>query len=192
MRKRGCCLFRTTKTLVWLIIIILAIVWFFFYGGKKTLLQYFYPKQYEEYVVKYAAEYDIDKYLVFAVIQTESKFDPEIVSDAGAVGLMQLMEETAAECNEKAQFGYDIPVDLTDPEANIRIGCYYLSCLLDIFGDEELALIAYNGGMGNVSKWLDDEKFANGSGGLDFTPYKETNDYVDKVMKSYKRYRAIY
>lgn len=157
------------------------------------LLQYFYPKQYEEHVEKYSKEYDIDKYLVYAVIQTESKFDPNAVSDAGAIGLMQIMEETAAECNEKENFGYNIPQDLKDPEVNIHIGCYYLSRLLDIFDDnKELALIAYNGGMGNVKKWLVDEDYADGEGGLNITPYKETNDYVDKVLKSYKRYREIY
>lgn len=157
------------------------------------LLQYFYPKQYAEYVEKYSAEYDIDKYLVYAVIQTESKFDAKAVSSSGAIGLMQLMEETARECNEKEGLGYDIPGDLKNPEANIHIGCYYLSRLLEIFdGDKELALIAYNGGLGNVNKWLSDDAYADGKGGLDMTPYRETNDYVEKVLKSYKRYRDIY
>ena len=193
MKRKGCCLLRSTKTVVWLLIMVLAVVWFFFYGGKTMLLRYFYPKQYEEIVEKYSKEYELDKYFVYAVIQTESKFDPDAVSDAGAMGLMQLMEETARECNEKENFGYNIPENLTDPEANIRIGCYYLSRLLEIFdNDKELALIAYNGGIGNVSKWLDDENFADGKGGLDYTPYKETNDYVDKVMRSYDIYRAIY
>ncbi len=157
------------------------------------LLQYFYPRQYSEYVEEYSAKYDLDKYLVYAVIQTESKFDPDAVSDAGAVGLMQLMEETAKECNEKAEFGYNIPQDLTDPEKNIQIGCYYLSRLLKIFNnDKELALFAYNGGIGNVEKWLNNEEYADGKGGLDITPYQETNNYVDKVLRSYKRYREIY
>ncbi len=192
MRRRGC-LSRLTRKLVWLIILALAVVWFFFYGGKSMLLQYFYPRQYEEYVEKYAEEYEIDKYLIYAVIQTESRFDPDAISDAGAVGLMQLMEETAKECNEKAEFGYNIPQDLTDPEKNIRLGCYYLSRLLNVFGDnKELALSAYNGGIGNVKKWLSSAEYSDGEGGLEITPYQETNDYVDKVMRSYKRYREIY
>lgn len=157
------------------------------------LLQYFYPIKYEEYVEKYAEEYEIDKYLIYAVIQTESKFDPNAKSDVGAIGLMQLMEDTAKECNEKAEFGYNIPDDLINPEVNIRIGCYYLNRLLKIFDDnKELALTAYNGGLGNVEKWLDDEEYSDGQGGLNITPYQETNDYVDKVLKSYKRYRDIY
>lgn len=156
-------------------------------------MQYFYPIKYSEPVEKYSKEYDLDKYLVYAVIQAESKFDPNAKSEVGAIGLMQIMEETAIECNEKAEFGYNIPQDLKDPEINIRIGCYYLSRLLDVFeGDKKLALAAYNGGIGNVNKWLDDEAYANGNGGLDITPYQETNDYVDKVLKSYERYREIY
>lgn len=191
--RKGCCLSRLTKTIVWLLILVLAFVWFFFYGGKSMLLQYFYPIRYEEYVEKYSNEYELDKYLVYAVIQTESKFDPNAKSDVGAVGLMQLMEETAKECNEKAEFGYNIPDELENPEVNIRIGCYYLNRLLKIFDDnKELALIAYNGGLGNVEKWLDNEEYSDGQGGLNITPYQETNDYVDKVLRSYKRYREIY
>ncbi len=183
----------SAKTLISLFGIAFLLIWFLFYGGKATLLQYFYPQKYSEYVDKYSEEYDIDKYLVYAVIQTESKFDPNAVSESGAIGLMQLMEETARECNEKEKFGYNIPDDLKDPEKNIRMGCYYLSRLLEVFNDdEELALAAYNGGMGNVEKWLDNDKYADGKGGLDITPYPETNDYVDKVLKSYERYREIY
>ena len=157
------------------------------------LLQYFYPIKYEEYDEKYSIEYDLDKYLVYAVIQTESKFDPNVESEVGAIGLMQLMEDTAKECNEKADFGYTIPDELKNPEVNIRIGCYYLNRLMKIFDDnKELALTAYNGGLGNVEKWLDDEEYSDGQGGLNITPYQETNDYVDKVLRSYKRYREIY
>lgn len=191
--RKGCCLSRLTKTIVWLLILVLAFVWFFFYGGKSMLLQYFYPIKYEEYVEKYSIEYDLDKYLVYAVIQTESKFDPNVESEVGAIGLMQLMEDTAKECNEKADFGYTIPDELKNPEVNIRIGCYYLNRLMKIFDDnKELALTAYNGGLGNVEKWLDDEEYSDGQGGLNITPYQETNDYVDKVLRSYKRYREIY
>ena len=193
MRRRGCCLIRFTKSLIWLLVLILAVVWFFFYGGKAMLLEYFYPMQYEEYVEKYSKEYELDKFLVYAVIHTESKFDETAISEKGAVGLMQLMEETAKECNEKAKLGYTIPEDLLNPEANIRIGCYYLSKLIKTFNsDEKLALCAYNAGIGNVYKWLDNEDYEDGSGGLKKIPITETKEYVDRVMKSYERYREIY
>lgn len=180
------------KKLTWLLVLVLAVVWFFFYGGKNTFLKFFYPIQYEEYVEKYAKEYDLDKYVVYSVIHTESKFDEKAVSDAGAIGLMQLMEETAEYCNSEGEFGYNISEQLFDPEVNIHIGCYYLSSLIKKFGSLELALISYNSGPGNVTKWLENDEYSDGEGGLNITPYKETNDYVDKVLKSYKRYKQIY
>lgn len=192
LARRGCCLSRITNKIVWFLVLALAVVWFFFYGGKNMLLQYFYPIEYEEYVETYSREYGLDKHLVYAVIHTESKFDPNAVSTAGAVGLMQLMVDTASECNKKGKFGYNIPEDLNNPEVNIRIGCYYLSELLNNFGDTKIALISYNSGIGNAYKWLDDEQYSDGEGGIDITPFKETNDYVDKVLRSYKRYKEIY
>lgn len=192
MSRSGCCLTKLVRKFVWLLIIVLAVVWFFFYGGKKMLLRFFYPIEYEQYVEKYSGEYDLDKYLVYAVILTESKFDENAVSEAGAVGLMQIMEETAAYCNEKGKMGYSVPENLKDPETNIHIGCYYLSELIKEFKSTELALTSYNGGPGNVARWLENEEFSDGEGGLDITPYKETNDYVKKVLKSYKRYKSIY
>lgn len=180
------------KKLIWLLILALAVVWFFFYGGKGMVMKFFYPMQYSEYVEKYSKEYELDKYLVYAVINTESKFDEKAVSGAGAVGLMQLMEETAKDCNEKGELGYDIPRQLSEAEANIEIGCYYLKYLKDKFGEIELALMAYNGGPDNVESWLEDVRYSDGEGGLKITPYEETNEYVKKVMKNYKRYKEIY
>ena len=159
------------------------------------LLEYFYPIQYEEYVEKYSNEYELDKYLVYAVIHTESKFDETAISEKGAVGLMQLMEKTASECNEKAKFGYNIPEDLVDPEANIRIGCYYLNKLSKAFNNnEKLILASYNAGMGNVYKWLDNEVYLDENEELDVKkiPISETKEYVNKALKSYERYREIY
>ena len=180
------------KKLAWFLVLILAIIWFFFYGGKKMFLQFFYPIQYEEYVEKYSSEYDLDKYLVYAVIHSESKFDENAVSDAGAIGLMQLLEETASDYNTKGKFDYNLPEQLKEPEVNIRLGCYYLSELMQRFKKRDLAIMAYNAGPGNVEEWLMNDMFSDGNGGLHSTPFKETNDYVDKVLKSYKRYKEIY
>lgn len=160
--------------------------------GKIKVLEALYPLKFSEFVDVYAEEYSLDRYLVYSVIRTESGFDPKAKSGAGAVGLMQLMEKTANECNEKANFGYSIPEDLYDPEKNIRMGCFYLSQLMKNYSDVSLAITAYNGGTGNVKKWLSDETLSDGEGGLSDIPYAETRDYVDKVLKAYDRYVKIY
>ena len=105
---------------------------------------------------------------------------------------MQLMDETAKECSERAELGYIIPEDLFVAEKNIHLGCLYFKSLMDNYEDLELALTAYNGGTGNVDKWLRDESLSDGNGGLSDIPYKETRDYVKKVMKTFEIYNKLY
>ena len=151
-----------------------------------------YPIRYQEYVEEYALEYSLDKNLVYAVIKVESGFDESAVSSAGAKGLMQLMDNTAEECNQKGKFGYSIPEDLFNGERNIRMGCYYIRHLIDVYGNAEMAITAYNGGTGNVKKWLNDPTFADGKGGLKKVPYKETEKYVKKVFRTFEIYNRLY
>ena len=180
------------KRAFFLVLSAILIICFFTRCDREAVLKMMYPVKYEEYVEKYAEEYNLNKYMVYAVIKVESGFDPKAESTAGAKGLMQLMEKTAAECNEKEKFGYVIPDDLYVPECNIRLGCYYLKYLLETYGDLRLAIIAYNGGTGNLDKWLNDESLLDGNGGLIEIPYEETEKYVKKVFKAFKAYNSIY
>lgn len=162
-------------------------------AGRKAVLEFMYPLKYSEFVEDSSEKYGLDSYLVYAVIRTESKFKEKAVSEAGAKGLMQLMEETASECNEKGGFGYNIPEDIFDPEVNITLGCYYLNRLIEGYGgDISLAITAYNGGTGNVKKWLSDSELSDGDGGLLDIPFEETKGYVDKVLLTYNKYKEIY
>ncbi|HET7619580.1 MAG TPA: transglycosylase SLT domain-containing protein [Vicinamibacterales bacterium] len=117
---------------------------------------------YEDLILEHATRHEIDPNLVRAVIQAESGFDPLARSPKGAMGLMQLMPETAAE------YGVD---NAYDPAANIGAGVAYLKSLLVRYdGDESLALAAYNAGPGAVKKY-----------GNTVPPYRETREYVARV-----------
>ena len=151
-----------------------------------------YPREYAEYVTVYAEAYGVPEELVYAVIRTESDFESGAVSSAGAVGLMQLMPDTFKWLTDEILFDHLESGMLYDPETNVRYGTYYLSFLYDRYGDWELALAAYNGGLGNVDKWLADERYADGDGGLKKIPFKETRRFVARVTKARDMYERLY
>ena len=155
-----------------------------------------YPRKYSEYVEKYAAEYNIPEALIYATIKVESNFEPNAVSTAGAKGLMQIMPGTFKWLTSDEHLGENLSVaDMLDPEVNIRYGVYYLKYLHAKF-DRNVPVIAaaYNGGEGNVVKWLADEKYADGEGGLKDYPdsFAETENYVAKIKKNLEMYEKLY
>jgi soluble lytic murein transglycosylase len=142
-----------------------------------------YPLSYEEIVRGHAKNYDLDAALLAAVIYRESKFNASARSSSGAIGLMQLLPETAngiALHTGGTQFEVD---DLYDPEINVRYGAFYLHRLLNKYGDTRLALAAYNAGQRNVDTWI-----AEGEG----IQFSETRAYVDSVLDLRKIYRDAY
>ena len=151
-----------------------------------------YPLEYAEYVAVYAEEYGIPESVVYAVIRTESDFDSGAVSPVGAVGLMQLMPSTFEWLTDDMLFEHLENGMLYDPETNIRYGTYCLSYLYDRYGNWETAIAAYNGGLGNVDKWLEDDKYADGEGGLKRIPFKETRQFVTRVTDAWEMYEKLY
>ena len=119
-------------------------------------------------------EFDVDPYLILAVVKTESSFDKNALSKKGAVGLMQLLPSTAKELSEELGIEYSYE-KLFEPDYNIRLGTFYLKKLFDIFGSEKLVLLAYNSGPGALQKYLDSGKDINKY------PYKESLAYVKKT-----------
>lgn len=142
-----------------------------------------YPLHYSNNVRVYARQDNLDPALLAAVIEAESKFNPNAVSDAGAVGLMQLTPATAkgiAQYTGGSRFRVS---DLTDPDINIRYGAWYLGHLMAKYKNERLALAAYNAGQENVDQWQRAHE------GIQFG---ETRDYVAKVERLQKIYRRAY
>ena len=142
-----------------------------------------FPIEHYDTIKKYSAEYGLDPALVCAVINTESGFDADAQSPKGAKGLMQLMDDTAS------WIAPQIPIEnfnvfrIKEPELNIQLGCWYLSYLENRFdGDPKLIVAAYNAGSGNIDKWLNDESLSADGQKLDSIPFKETDQYVTRIM----------
>ena len=159
----------------------------------KPLGRCFYTLKYNEFISKYSAEYSLDPYLVAALIKAESNFDNNAKSQKDAYGLMQITAKTgqwAAEEMKISNFNYDL---LYDPEFNIKMGCWYLSNLKKQFnGNMDVVLAAYNGGRGNVQKWLNNKEHSSNGSSLDYIPFKETDKYVKRVNTNYKIYKFLY
>jgi soluble lytic murein transglycosylase len=159
----------------------------------QNILRLMYPIKYNELVFKYSETYNIDPYLVFAIIKAESNFNPKAESHKGAKGLMQLTDQTAKW--GAAQLGLEnFNIDkVFEPETNIQIGCWYLNNLMKEFNNDLfLVITAYNGGSGNVTKWLKDKNFSQSGKSLDKIPFKETASYTKKVVKDYSIYKKLY
>ncbi|CAK7068627.1 lytic transglycosylase [Tissierella sp. P1] len=184
-------MFKTIKKIKKIIIFIATIFLILTIG--IILLTTNYPIGYKSMIVEYSKEYDLDPYLVASIINVESKYDKDAISQKGARGLMQISPSTGKWASEVLgidNYSEDI---LFDPETNIRIGTWYLDTLFKEFDyNLELVLAAYNAGSGNVSKWLKDEKYSNDRTSLSIIPFKETEDYLVRVNQSYKVYSTLY
>ena len=154
-----------------------------------------YPTEYEEYVTKYGTEYNVEPALIYAVIKTESSFKPKAVSNVGARGLMQLMEEAFTWLKYRMGDQRDITFDsMFDPQTNIQYGTYYLSFLLEHYDNNmDLAAAAYHGGIGTVDGWL--EQGIVDKNNVDVDKIPQTNDktaeYVRRTRKAYNKYKEI-
>jgi len=160
----------------------------FHHAVKEVVL----PLRHEDIIRQQAHEKHLDPALVAGVIYTESRFRDQ-TSHAGAKGLMQLTPDTA-KFVERLSGGSTFQVsDLSTPQVNIAYGTYYLRYLLDRYGDNEaLALAAYNGGEGNVDRWVDAARRQGKALSIDAIPFGETRAYVRAVQSAKRQYRDNY
>jgi soluble lytic murein transglycosylase len=142
-----------------------------------------YPLRYADIVRGHAAHYDLNPALLAAVIEQESKFNANARSSAGAVGLMQLQPSTAKGIAKYTGGSKFVVADLDDPEINVRYGAWYLHHLMLKYGNERLALAAYNAGQRNVDQWRAAHE------GVQFP---ETRAYVDRVERLKDIYLRAY
>ena len=172
-----------------LLIVLLALL----VGSRYVVKEKFFPYKYQEYVDMYSKEYDLDPLFVLSVMKTESKFDENAHSHKNAVGLMQITVETGEWASKQMgnkSFSKD---DLYNEEYNIKMGCWYLRWLGDMFDNNtDLMVAAYNAGPTNVQKWLENMEYSSNGKELEYIPFGETKKYVDKVNTYYNVYQYLY
>ena len=176
-------------------VIVLFIVAILFVLFKDKLLKILYPKTYSDIISVYAEEYDVEENLIYAVIKAESNFDSRAVSNKDAIGLMQIVEDTAIDVAKKNNIDIDtenIEEEILDVDNNINIGTKYLSTLLAQYGNIEVALAAYNAGIGTVNNWIEKQIIQADGSDIENIPYKETNNYVRKILRDYDVYNKLY
>jgi len=152
-----------------------------------ALSQVFYPRPFGELLA--GVDGRVPQALVFAITKRESGFDPDVLSPVGAVGLMQLMPETAA----KLSLGGEVlpsESDLLDPATNLRLGTAYLARLRELLGSQAASVAAYNAGEDRVAQWLAAFVPADESEFVAMIPYEETRLYTQRVLFDFSRYAA--
>ena len=153
-----------------------------------------YEIKYTEYVEKYAEQNNIDKYLIYAVIRTESSFDEKAESNVGARGLMQIMPDAfdwvKMKLNDKREITFD---DMFTAEYNIEYCSYYLGYLMKKYNNNvSLTAAAYHAGFNQVDRWLEDTNISQNGKTIEKYPSSVTNHYVKKVTNAYKSYKNLY
>lgn len=152
-----------------------------------------FPLKYEGLIEQNSKKYYVDKYLIMAVIRTESGYREKALSKAEAMGLMQITEETGEHIAEELGIEKYSKSMLYDPEINIEFGTWYLNWLLEQFdGDLKNALAAYNAGIGNVENWLLNKEYSEDGKNLDRIPFEETENFINRVELYRNIYKILY
>lgn len=189
---------RTKAAFIWLAVIavfavaVIVVISNFNNNTADRLRKVSYPQTYSGYVDKAARDYGLEPALIYAVIRTESGFDPDAESNVGARGVMQMMpssfEWLMQQRGEEGKYTVD---DLYNPEICIDYGSYLLKYFYDTYGTEQCAVAAYNAGF-TVGDWLADPNCSSDGVTLDVIPYPETEEYVERVESAKEVYIELY
>ena len=146
---------------------------------------------YQDEITEYSEKYDVDPLLTASIVKVESDFDNDAESQQGAHGLMQLLDQTARHSAEVVGIDY-YPEKLNDIDYNLNLGIGYYDYLYNYYNNRKLALAAYNGGVGNVDKWISQGLLDEQDPDISKIPFDETRQYVTKVEANYDVYKTFY
>jgi soluble lytic murein transglycosylase len=156
------------------------------------ILQIIFPLTYWDLIRKHSATYDLDPYMVAALIAQESTFDPTAKSTANARGLMQIMPATGRRLARTLGIRNFTTARLNDPETNIRLGTLNFSNVVKRFGGVYYALASYNAGESRISRWKVDRPTLDEDEFIDDIPFPETQNYVKRILGTAENYRVLY
>jgi soluble lytic murein transglycosylase len=159
----------------------------------EKLQRKLYPRYYDDAVEKYAKQYNVDTFLICAMILEESRYNAQAVSWAGAIGLMQIMPATGKELAQQLKIRRFRTSMLKQPEVNIRLGTKYIGYLNSLFnGNPMLVIGAYNGGPGRMKRWVASKNIKDIDEFVEKITIRETRLHIKKVIDSYDHYVELY
>ncbi|MEW9698402.1 lytic transglycosylase domain-containing protein [Paenibacillus sp. SI8] len=165
----------------------------FLFMNSSFIGRKLYPIYYKEEIRQSAAKHQVDPFLIAAVIRVETNYQHHLESKKGAIGLMQLMPDTAAWIVESADLGPHSQEDLLKVEENINLGAWYLNWLMKHYnGNLVYAIAAYNAGQGNVNRWKQNQVWDGTEANINQIPFGETRHYVQRVLYYYEKYTKLY
>ncbi|MDU2583078.1 MAG: lytic transglycosylase domain-containing protein [Anaerococcus hydrogenalis] len=146
---------------------------------------------YQDEIKKYSEKYNMDPLLIASIIKVESDYDNGAHSNQNAKGLMQLLDASAKHSAELIGEEY-YPDKLKDVDYNLNLGVGYFNYLYKYYNNVDLALAAYNGGIGNVDKWINEKKIDKHDPDPTKIPVEETRQYVIKINSNYDLMKVFY
>jgi soluble lytic murein transglycosylase len=180
---------RRKRVFAVLLIAFLAVLFFQSHLWGKWL----YPIRYKQEISYHAKQFGVDPLLIASIIRVESNFKPDQVSNKGAIGLMQIMPDTAEWIFQRQLFNHMTLEHLVIPADNIQMGTWYVQWLLQQFKGNVIAtLAAYNAGPGNAGKWLENGDWDGTLADANRIPFGETRHFVTKVNYYYSKYAQLY
>ncbi len=151
-----------------------------------------FPRPYWTDLKKYSSNNSLDPFLVASLIRQESEFNPNAVSSANAVGLMQLLPKVGKGVARQEKIKHFTPQALFTPDVNLRLGTRYFRSMVDKFGSFEYALAAYNAGANRVEAWMTYGKYRDPQEFVESIPFTETREYVQAILRNESVYKQLY
>ena len=175
-----------------LLVLLVSFVAFLFLSS--SWMTWLYPIYYKNEIRKHADYYEVDPFLVASIIRVETNYKPGKESSKGALGIMQLMPDTASWAMEMAKLP-SVTMDSVKDEAdpNIQLGTWYIKKLHEqMDGNPIAAIAAYNAGPGNVKSWISKGLWDGSYENVKDIPIGETRHYVQRVLYYYNQYTDVY